>query len=46
VRAREADAPVSSGTHAPDAASESDEDEDILREAYTEVEPEEVDDTA
>jgi len=44
VSAREADVPVPSGTQPPYATSETDEDEEILREAY--AEGEEVDEVA
>jgi len=46
AKAREADVPVSSRTQTHEAASETDEDEEILRETYAEGETEEGDDAA
>ena len=46
VRAREADVPVPSGTQPRYASSESDEDEEILRESYSEDGTEEGDEAA
>jgi len=46
VKARERDVPVPSGTQPPYATSETDEDEEVLGEAYAEGEAEEVDEAA
>jgi PRTRC genetic system protein E len=46
VRAREADVPIPSGTQPPYAASETDEEEEILSDAYAEGEAEEGDEAA
>jgi PRTRC genetic system protein E len=46
VRAGEADVPVPRGSQSPYATSETDEDEEILREAYAEGEAEEGDEAA
>jgi PRTRC genetic system protein E len=46
VRAREADVPVPSGSQPPYATSETDEDEEILSDAYAEGEAEEGDEAA
>jgi hypothetical protein len=46
VAVHEGDVPISSGTQPSDAASETDEDEEILRESYAEGEAEEGDKAA